>query len=147
MAQVPSNGRHGVVAVMLESGKFLAIRRSRWVKAPRLICFPGGSIEKGEDFPTAIRREMQEELHLDVEVLGHLWSSRTSWGTDLEWMLVRRDPQQLPVATPAEVEEFMWLSESELLSHPDLLGSVPDFFAAIKASKLFLGLDGEQLES
>ncbi len=138
MNSVPSNGRHGVVAVLMEEGKFLAIRRSAFVRAPRLVCFPGGSIEPNEDFPTAIRREMLEELALEVEVIEHIWTSRTSWGTDLEWMLVKRANDRPPVPNAAEVEEVFWLTQSELLSHPDLLGSLPDFFGAIESSLIAL---------
>ncbi len=138
MTEVPSNGRHGVVAILVEEGQYLTIRRSRWVKAPRKVCFPGGGIERGEDFATAIAREMMEELQLPIEVLRHVWTSRTSWGTDLEWMLVRRIDNSPPIANPSEVEEVMWLTEEQLLAHPDLLGSVPDFFGALSASRFAL---------
>ncbi|MFO0922317.1 MAG: NUDIX hydrolase [Pirellulales bacterium] len=138
MHKVPSNGRHGVVAIVVESDRYLAIRRSAMVRAPRMICFPGGGIEPNESFEEAIRREMKEELDLEVEVVAHVWTSRTSWGTDLEWMLVRRTNAQEPKANPREVEEIFWLSREELLGHPDLLGSVPDFFAALETSQVLL---------
>ncbi|MFN5470178.1 MAG: NUDIX hydrolase [Pirellulaceae bacterium] len=130
-SHVRDNGRHGVVGVVHEEGRFLVIRRSRWVRAPRMICFPGGSIEPNEDFPTAIRREMDEELSLQVEVIKHLWSSRTAWGTNLEWMLCRRPEGQPPVPDPREVEEVFWMSREEILSHREVLGSMPGFFERI----------------
>lgn len=133
-----SNGRHGVVAILIESGRYLAIRRSKFVRAPRLICFPGGGIEIGEDYSTAIRREMMEELSLEVEVIAQVWKSRTYWGTDLEWMLVRRANDAPIQPDPREVEEVFWFTEAELLAHPDLLGSVPDFFQALRASEIIL---------
>lgn len=34
--------------------------------------FPGGKIDEGEDFVTAIRREMNEEFGVDVEVFDRL---------------------------------------------------------------------------
>lgn len=139
------NGRHGVVAVLIEEGRYLAIRRSEWVAAPRKVCFPGGGIEEGEDFETAIRREMMEELSMEIEVLGQVWKSRTYWGTDLEWMLVRRDPGQTIQPDAKEVEEVLWLTEEELLNHPDLLGSVPDFFQALRQSEIILNLPREPL--
>ena len=93
--------RHGAVAVVVEDGRFLVIRRSQFVRAPNLLCFAGGTIEAGE-----------------------------SWGTLLEWVLVERQVDSTPVADPREVSEWMWLLPDELLSHPDLLPSVPDFFIA-----------------
>ena len=38
-------GRHAVVAIIVEQSKYLVIRRSAFVRAPGLLCFPGGGIE------------------------------------------------------------------------------------------------------
>lgn len=130
--------RHGAVAVVVEDGRFLVIRRSRFVRAPNLLCFAGGTIERGETPLMAIVRELQEELSLQAEAREHIWQSRTSWGTLLEWVLVDRHPQSDPVANPAEVAEWMWLRPDELLRHPDLLPSVPAFFGAWADGKLML---------
>ena len=43
---------------------------------------------------------------------------------------MERDPLSEPVANPDEVAEWMWLTANDLLSHPKLLPSVPDFFKA-----------------
>ncbi len=122
--------RHGAVAVIVEDGRFLVIRRSRFVRAPNLLCFAGGTIEAGETPEQAIVRELKEELAIDSLARQHLWQSRTSWGTLLEWVLVERHVDSIPVADPREVAEWMWLAPQELLNHSDLLPSVPDFFIA-----------------
>jgi 8-oxo-dGTP pyrophosphatase MutT (NUDIX family) len=126
------SGRHGVVAVIREADRFLVIRRSEFVKAPNLLCFPGGGIEPGEDFETALHRELMEELSMTVTFREHLWTSVTRWGTKLEWMACDRIPGSTPVPSPAEVAEVMWMHEAELLGRDDLLGSIPDFFAAVQ---------------
>lgn len=127
-----SSPRHGVVGVVYESNRFLVIRRSMKVRAPGLLCFPGGHIEAGETFEEAILREMMEELSLPVRVRKHLWSSVTRWGTMLEWMhLERLSSDDIPIASPDEVSEVHWMDESELLGGLDVLGSVPDFFDAL----------------
>ncbi len=131
-------GRHAVVAVIIEDARYLVIRRSQFVKAPGLLCFPGGGIEGDEDFEAAMRREMMEELALSIEVVRHVWSSSTRWGTKLEWLVCKREANSSPVPSPDEVAEVMWLEESDLRMRRDLLGSLPDFFSAKDAREFQL---------
>ncbi len=130
--------RHGAVAIIVEEGRFLVIRRSQFVRAPNLLCFAGGTIEAGESPEQTIVRELREELALESQARQHVWQSRTAWGTLLEWILVERDAASQPVAYPQEVAEWMWLEPSELLEHPDLLPSVPAFFRAWAKAELQL---------
>ncbi len=136
-----STPRHGVVGVIQEQSRFLVIRRSLKVRAPGLLCFPGGHIEPGETFEEAILREMMEELALPVKVHKHLWSSTTRWGTRLEWMHLVRSDGTHPQPNPEEVSEVHWMEESELLGGLDVLGSVPDFFDALHEEVFQLDLD------
>ncbi len=129
-AKQPRKPSHGAVAILVENGKFLVIRRSEKVRAPNMLCFAGGTIEPGETPEQTIVREMQEELGLDVICDRHVWQSKTSWGTLLEWMLVHRSQEQMPVPDPDEVSEWFWFSGEELLAHQDTLPSVPAFFVA-----------------
>jgi 8-oxo-dGTP diphosphatase len=131
IGRTPDHGRHAVVAVILEESKFLIIRRSELVRAPGLLCFPGGGIEPGEDLTQALHRELHEELSLQVEIGAHLWTSITRWGTKLEWLACKRCEGSVPVASPAEVAEVLWMSKPELTQRSDLLGSIPDFFEAM----------------
>jgi 8-oxo-dGTP diphosphatase len=121
---------YGAVAIIVEDGKFLVIRRSHKVRAPNLMCFAGGTIEAGETPEAAIVRELEEELRLKGKAIEQVWQSVTSWGTKLEWLLVERHPESQPVANPEEVAEWTWLSGEELLRHPKLLPSVPVFYKA-----------------
>jgi 8-oxo-dGTP diphosphatase len=134
----PDQGRHAVVAVIIEQSRFLVIRRSEFVRAPGLLCFPGGGIEANESFESAIQREMLEELGLAIQVTGHLWTSVTRWGTKLEWLACERSPLSMPVPAPAEVSEVLWMEEPHLRHRADLLGSIPDFFAAKDAGEFSL---------
>ena len=121
---------HGAVAVLVEESRFFVIRRSATVRAPNLLCFVGGTIESGESPEEAIVREAQEEVSLNIVAHKQIWQSTTKWGTKLEWVLVERLNKQNPIANPAEVSEFLWLTADELLAHPDLLPSVPAFYSA-----------------
>ena len=75
----PSKPRHGAVAIIVEDGEFLVIRRSELVRAPNLVCFAGGTIETGETPHQAIERELLEELNLRGQARDHVWQSVTSW--------------------------------------------------------------------
>jgi 8-oxo-dGTP pyrophosphatase MutT (NUDIX family) len=131
-------GRHAVVAVIVEESKYLVIRRSQYVRAPGLLCFPGGGIEPGEDLETALHRELEEELAMRVSIEKHLWTSVTRWGTRLEWLLCRRLQSSQPIPCPAEVAEVLWMEPAQLRERPDLLGSLPDFFEAIEQGHIDL---------
>ena len=122
--------RHGAVGIVVENCQFLVIRRSPLVRAPNMLCFPGGTIEAGETPEQAVVRELSEELGLTVSSPQMVWQSRTSWGTLLDWLVVDRHPDSLPSANEREVAEFMWIEAPRLLERPDLLGSMPDFFSA-----------------
>ena len=128
-------GRHAVVGILFEDRRFLVIRRSQFVRAPGLICFPGGGIELGEDLETAVKRELVEELNLPVEVVAHVWTSQTRWGTRLEWLVCRRDPNHEPSPNLLEVQEVLWMSVDMLQDREDLLGSMPEFLSAVRAGK------------
>ncbi len=54
-------------------------------------------------------------------------------------MLVRREPQAVIQPDPREVEEVLWLTEHELLAHPNLLGSVPRFLSGPSRLRNHLG--------
>ena len=128
--------RHGAVGIIVENNEFLVIRRSPFVRAPNMLCFPGGTIEVGETPEQAVVRELCEELGLVVDSPRLIWQSRTSWGTLLDWLVVERHPESSPQANEREVAEFMWLDAPKLLLRNDLLGSMPDFFGAW-ASEVF----------
>lgn len=58
-----------VAAVILnEKNEILCALRSPVMALPNLWEFPGGKIEEGESHETALIREIQEELHIQIEV-------------------------------------------------------------------------------
>lgn len=138
--------KRGAVGVVLEENGFLLIRRSPFVRAPNLVCFPGGTIEPGETAEAAVVREMHEELGLVVQVRGQLWSSVTSWGTGLDWFLLDCPSSIEPKPDPREVSEVFWARPHQLLVRGDLLGSVFDFFRAIRSGEIQLSQIGNSEE-
>lgn len=55
-------------AVIKDNGKFLITQRLKNTHMGFKWEFPGGKIEKGEDAAACLRREIREELDLEIEV-------------------------------------------------------------------------------
>jgi 8-oxo-dGTP diphosphatase len=123
--------RSGVVAVITHQERFLVIRRSHLVRAPRAVCFPGGGIEPGETESVALLRELQEELAAKARAICRLWESRSASGLHLAWWRAELEANCVLEANPAEVEAIHWWTAEELLRHPDLLPSNRAFLGAL----------------
>ncbi|MBL9094299.1 MAG: NUDIX domain-containing protein [Planctomycetaceae bacterium] len=128
--------RRGAVAVIVENGKYLVIRRAAGVSAPGKLCFPGGGIEGEESEEAAVVRELREELAAHVRPLRRLWQCVTPWQVHLSWWLAERCRSAPLEPHPPEVAEYLWLTLEELEAHPDLLYSNREFLAAVARGEL-----------
>ena len=58
-----------VGAVLIKDNNIILARRSNNLKNfPNLFEFPGGKVEKGETFKEALKRELHEELNINVKI-------------------------------------------------------------------------------
>lgn len=128
----------GVVAVIVQDDRFLVIRRSHTVRAPRMFCFPGGAVEPGETEDEALHREMQEELAAQVRIERRLWQSVTPNGVQLGWWRTHLAAGSGLEANPAEVESVHWLTAEEMWELPELLPSNRGFLRALRRSEFQL---------
>ena len=108
--------------------RFLVIRRSAAVIAPRKLCFPGGGIEPGESPEQAAHREFSEEVGGKIRNLRRIWQNVTPWQVGLDWFCAElaSSPESLRY-NPAEVEEILWITLPGLLADPDTLESNSPF--------------------
>jgi 8-oxo-dGTP pyrophosphatase MutT (NUDIX family) len=112
-----------VIAVTMQDGKLLLIRRSQHVIAPGKLCFPGGGIEPDETPEQALVREFREELGETIIPVRQIWESVTPWRVHLRWWVIRLPELFTLTPNPQEVESIAWLDFAELRKHPDLLSS------------------------
>ncbi len=132
----PLATRCGAVAVICRGDRLLVIRRAATVEAPGTYCFPGGAIEPGESEPDALRRELREELGVDVTPVRRIWQSITPWQVDLRWWLAELDPASQLQPNPAEVASTHWLTCREIRALPALLTSNHHFLDALERGAL-----------
>ncbi len=116
--------------ILNNKGWICAIEQN--IQGSRFLDLPGGKIESGEDPIDALKREVKEEVGLEVKVKGCL---------GLWWFTMVKDPrQQIVCATyvcetgggdlsvdtsnnPSETEleeteAIVWLTKDQFLAHP-----------------------------
>lgn len=134
--------RRGAVAIIVREERCLMIRRAEGIAAPGAYCFPGGGIEAGETEIQAVRRELREELNVEVEPLRRVWESVTPWGVHLAWWTARMAESAKPIPSPAEVAEVLWRDWTEMRSLPGLLASNLAFLDALERGDVVVGALG-----
>jgi 8-oxo-dGTP diphosphatase len=71
MNSVPTNTKKVVMvpcAILERDGQILAAQRSETMSLPLKWEFPGGKVDDGETEIEALRREIQEELSVEIEI-------------------------------------------------------------------------------
>jgi 8-oxo-dGTP pyrophosphatase MutT (NUDIX family) len=118
--------------------QLLVIRRSQFVRAPGAYCFPGGGIETGEDEPTALLRELREELSAEGRAVRRLYENQTPSGLSLAWWLTALEPDSPLIPNPREVESWHWLTQAEIRKLPGLLVTNRQFLDACDRAEFVL---------
>jgi 8-oxo-dGTP diphosphatase len=68
-------------AIILFNQKILVAQRSEKMKLPLKWEFPGGKLEDGESEVNCIKREIKEEINIEIEILKKLSNSIHDYGT------------------------------------------------------------------
>jgi A/G-specific adenine glycosylase len=107
-------------AVVCEGGLYLITQRPQNGLLGGLWEFPGGKMKSGEDLPTCLRREIQEELAAGVEVhepLGVYRHAYTHFSVTLHAFHCTLRPGS-PAPRPVQVADLRWVHVDELPDYP-----------------------------
>ena len=127
---------HVVGAIIIDDGRVLSCRRAAHKASAGLWEFPGGKVHGGESSFEAIRRELLEELALEVTPIATFNRASTQVGDlviDLETVICR--PKASFQGSSTDHDDCRWLVISDLASIKwaapdvpavDLLGEVKD---------------------
>ncbi len=102
-------------ALILNGEKVLAVKRSESMSLAGFWEFPGGKIEKGESSEECLKREIKEELALEVELVQPLTPVEYTYPAPMTIQLI---PFLALIKSGeirlAEHEEYRWLGQKEL---------------------------------
>lgn len=103
------------------AGKILAIRRAK-DPAKGKLAFPGGFIDAGETAEEAVRREVREEVGLELDQVEYLCSFPNRYPYKdvtylvLDFYFVAQTHESGKVAAPKEVESIFWADPASIHS-------------------------------
>jgi 8-oxo-dGTP diphosphatase len=125
-------------AVVLDGGRVLLVRHTH-PDGRDFWCFPGGGVEPGESFAQAARRELREEVGLDVELTGIACAQDFVAADACELIFLARpaggaaalgaDPERAAAETPV-LRELAWVAPADLAHHRVLPESLAQRLAA-----------------
>lgn len=98
-------------------GQILIARRPAHLHQGELWEFPGGKVESNEDVTSALRRELHEELGIQVVHSKPLISLKHDYGDRKVWLDVHRVDDFDGEARGAEGQEVRWVRVAELVQY------------------------------
>lgn len=103
-------------AIIIIDNKILVTQRSEKMKLPLKWEFPGGKLEQDESKIDCIKREIKEEINIDIEVVKKLSNSVYDYGTFKINLIPFFANYTSGDIVLAEHKDFKLLDKSELLN-------------------------------
>ncbi|WP_419954397.1 (deoxy)nucleoside triphosphate pyrophosphohydrolase [Neobacillus niacini] len=106
-----------VVAAVIENenNEILCALRSPEMSIPNMWEFPGGKVEANEDFYSALKREIDEELDCKIETTKEIFNDNTH---EYETFIINLISIKCKVVegtpTPSEHSKLIWLKRENL---------------------------------
>jgi 8-oxo-dGTP diphosphatase len=129
-----------VAGLIFRRGKILACQRKDEGSFPLKWEFPGGKVETGETYAAALRRELREELGIDIEtatpVLQYEYGYPGGWNVQLHFFRVSDYHGQIRNLV---FKQLKWLAVDDLNTTDFLDGDLAlvEFLRSSKARDLW----------
>jgi len=119
--------REVVAAVIVQRGAVLVAQRDAKSRFPGLWEFPGGKVEPGETREAALRREIREELGVDVSIRWEAPVQTVSWDYELARVLLIALRADIIAGTPRPLDHaaIRWVATEDLTDLPLLPADRP----------------------
>ena len=104
----------GVAVIYDRQGKILIDRRKKGGEMGGLWEFPGGKIEPGETIKECIKREVKEELDIEIEVGDRLTTITHKYETFKVTLYVHDCQYITGKPQPLECEEIQWVEAVQM---------------------------------
>jgi 8-oxo-dGTP diphosphatase len=125
----------GVAVIWNEQQQILIDRRRLEGTMGGLWEFPGGKMEPGETIQECIRREIAEELGVEIEVKEHLITIDHTYSHLRVTLTVHHSRLIAGIPQPLECAEIRWVSVDELESYEFPVAN-NEIIAALKEDKM-----------
>lgn len=106
--------RIGVAVIFNQQGDILIDRRLKTGVMGGMWEFPGGKIESGETVVACIKREIQEELGIEIEVGERLITIDHTYQEFSLTLIVHKCRYLSGIPQPIECEEVRWVKKEQL---------------------------------
>lgn len=128
----------GVAVIWNHQGQILIDRRLPEGLLGGLWEFPGGKIEVDETMEECIKREIQEELGIDIEVCDRLITIDHTYPNFRITLTVHHCRHLTGIPQPIESDEIRWvtLDEIDQFTFPQANSQIIDALRQISAAKL-----------
>ena len=118
----------GVKAFVVFEGKILLILRDNvpTISYPNFWNLPGGKVEDGEDFDTALRRELVEEIGVIPANIVHMGMEKFEDGKTVIRYLIRlnkKEAEKIKLGDEGQEMKFFGIDEALKLPLPPYLGN------------------------
>lgn len=116
---IGSEGAFEVAAgVVVQDGRYLITRRHDETHQGGLWEFPGGKREENESLSDCLRREIKEELDLDIEVGTLIRTVKYSYAYCTLTLHFYRCTIRSGAPSPVGCQDFRWVEPGELIHYP-----------------------------